>query len=148
MTNATEKTILLTIVSTQKILFEKAVLSVSARGIEGELEILPGHLPLLTPLQPGSAKIRYIDCDGNKQEQLFFIASGTLEVQPDHITILADTGQAVDELDAETIAAAEHAIRQQITNQPNATDLQKAYLELAEISAKAEALRRLKKPNN
>jgi F-type H+-transporting ATPase subunit epsilon len=67
---------------------------VVAPGAEGELGILPRHIPLLTPLKAGAVKIRN---DG--EEQFFFVSGGFLEVRPDEVTILADTAERADDID-------------------------------------------------
>jgi F-type H+-transporting ATPase subunit epsilon len=82
------------IVSQDKLLFEGPVDIVVAPGTEGEMGILPNHTPLLTTLDFGVLRIRYQD-----QEQAFAIAGGFLEVRPDVVTVLADVGELVDEID-------------------------------------------------
>ena len=56
-------------------------------GQEGELGILPGHVPLLTRIRPGAVRITTTE---GAQENVF-VAGGILEVQPDRVTVLADT---------------------------------------------------------
>src|SRR5256886_16336240 len=71
---------------------------VVAPGSEGELGILPRHIPLLTPLAPGSVKVR-----NEGEEQFFFVSGGFLEVRPDQVTVLADSAEPADDI-AETRA--------------------------------------------
>src|SRR5207253_10772283 len=56
---------------------------VVAPGSEGQLGILPHHIPLLTPLATGSVKVR-----NNNEEQFFFVSGGFLEVRPDRVPFL------------------------------------------------------------
>lgn len=70
-------------------------------GTAGEMGILPNHAPLLTTLKFGIIKVR----SGNREE-VFTVAGGIAEVQPDIITILADAAENVAEID---IARAEAA---------------------------------------
>jgi F-type H+-transporting ATPase subunit epsilon len=63
-------------------------------GSEGELGILPRHVALLTPLAPGSVKVRN---DG--EEQFFFVSGGFLEVLPDRVTVLADAAERAEDID-------------------------------------------------
>jgi F-type H+-transporting ATPase subunit epsilon len=89
------------IVTQDKLLFEGPVDIVVAPGTEGEMGILPNHTPLLTTLDFGVLRIRYQD-----EEQAFAIAGGFLEVRPDVVTVLADVGELVDEIDEERARAA------------------------------------------
>src|SRR2546425_12677417 len=66
---------------------------VVATGSEGELGVLPRHIPLLTPLAPGSVKVR-----NEGEEQYFFVSGGFLEVRPDQVTALADSAQPADDI--------------------------------------------------
>src|SRR6202022_3980610 len=76
---------------------------VVAPGSEGELGVLPRHIPLLTALAPGSVKVRN---DG--EELFFFVSGGFLEVRPDQVTVLADTAERAEDIDE---ARAEEARR-------------------------------------
>ena len=67
---------------------------VVAPGSEGELGILPQHIPLLTFLKPGSVKVR-----NDNDEQFFFVSGGFLEVRPDSVTVLADSAERAEDID-------------------------------------------------
>ena len=76
---------------------------VVAPGSEGELGVLPHHVPLLTALAPGSVRVR------NEGEELFFFVSGGfLEIRPDQVTVLADAAERAEDIDE---ARAEEARR-------------------------------------
>jgi F-type H+-transporting ATPase subunit epsilon len=70
-------------------------------GEDGEMGILPNHAPLLSTLKFGILKVRT-----KGEEELFTVAGGVVEVQPDLITVLADSAENVGEID---IARAEEA---------------------------------------
>jgi len=70
-------------------------------GIEGEMGILPNHAPLLSTLKLGVLKVRY-----KGEEKDFTISGGVIEVQPDLVTVLADSAENVMEID---VARAEGA---------------------------------------
>src|SRR5512136_1994566 len=72
-------------------------------GIMGEMGILPNHAPLLSTLQFGILRVRYMG-----QEQIFTVAGGVIEVQPNLITVMADAAENVQEID---VARAEAAKR-------------------------------------
>jgi F-type H+-transporting ATPase subunit epsilon len=76
---------------------------VIAPGAEGELGVLPHHVPLLTPLAPGAVTVR-----NNGEDQSFFVGGGFLEVRPDQVTVLADAAERAEDIDE---ARAEEARR-------------------------------------
>ncbi len=78
------------------LLFEGEAEAVIAPGAEGEMGILPHHAPLLTTLGIGLLRVRR-----EGQEEVFTIAGGILEVQSDVVTVLADVGENVAEIDVE-----------------------------------------------
>ncbi len=78
------------------LLFEGPADAVIAPGAEGEMGILPNHAPLLATLGIGLLRVRR-----EEQEEVFTIAGGILEVQSDVVTVLADVGESVAEIDVE-----------------------------------------------
>ncbi len=70
-------------------------------GIQGEMGILPNHAPLLSTLKLGILRVRF-----QGEEQVFTIAGGVIEVQPDLVTILADAAENVREIDISRARAA------------------------------------------
>ncbi|MBV8227392.1 MAG: ATP synthase F1 subunit epsilon, partial [Verrucomicrobia bacterium] len=72
-------------------------------GVEGELGILPLHVPLMTRLLPGEIRIT----QGQKQVELV-VGNGFVEVMPDKVSILTDMAMSDKEIDEQ---AAEEAIK-------------------------------------
>jgi F-type H+-transporting ATPase subunit epsilon len=107
--------------------FEGEADFVLAPGIEGELGILPRHIPLLTPLAAGAIKVRN---DGD--EQFFFVSGGFLEVRPDQVTVLADAAERAEDIDE---ARAEEARRR-------AQSLLEQKVSAAEVAGASAALAR------
>src|SRR6476646_5434245 len=109
MANAT---IHVDVVSAEESIFSGEAEFVVLPGEAGELGIYPRHTPLITRIRPGSVRIRV---PGEPEEQLIFVAGGILEVQPNVITVLADTairGRDLDEAKAaETLKRTEDAMR-------------------------------------
>ena len=89
------------IVSQDRTVFAGDVDIVVLPGAGGEMGILPKHAPVLTALKYGVVKIRK-----NGKEELFTVAGGVAEVQPDIVTILADAAENVDEIDVARAEAA------------------------------------------
>ena len=83
------------IVSQDRTVFEDDVDIIVLPGAGGEMGILPKHAPVLTTLKYGVVKVR----KGGKEE-LFTVAGGVAEVQPNIVTILADAAENVEEIDA------------------------------------------------
>lgn len=84
------------IVTQDKLLFAGEAEAVVAPGAEGELGILPHHAPLLTTLNYGILRVR-----SEGREMQFVIAGGVMEVLPTRVTVLADVGENVEEIDIE-----------------------------------------------
>lgn len=84
------------IVTQDRIVFSDQVDAVNLPGTEGRMGILPNHSPLLSALDFGEVVVRK---DG--REEYFAIGGGFVEVQPDHVTILADSAEQADEIDVE-----------------------------------------------
>jgi F-type H+-transporting ATPase subunit epsilon len=89
------------IVSQDKTLFSGDASIVVVPGTEGEMGILPNHTPLLTTLQLGVVRVRTPE-----DEVDFTIAGGVMEVRPRVVTILADVGERIEEIDVERARAA------------------------------------------
>jgi len=121
------------IVSQDRLLYEGEVDIIVAPGTEGELGILPNHAPLLTALGYGVLRIRR-----GESEQIFTIAGGFMEVRPDSVTVLADVGERVEEID-ETRAEQARARAQALIEQGPGPDLDQ-YLAL-EASLRRSNLR-------
>jgi F-type H+-transporting ATPase subunit epsilon len=82
------------IVSQDRTVFTGDVDIVVLPGASGEMGILPKHAPVLTTLKFGVIKVR----KGGKEE-IFTVAGGVAEVQPDIVTVLADAAENVQEID-------------------------------------------------
>lgn len=85
-------------------LYSGSVKSVRVTGSEGEMGIRYGHTPLLTTIKTGMVSL----IDSQDKEDQIYLAGGVLEVQPDSVTILADTALRADDIDE---AKAQEAIK-------------------------------------
>ncbi len=83
------------VVSAEQSIFAGEAKFVALPGESGELGILPGHTPLITRIRPGAVRIEKADGD----EEFVFVAGGILEVQPNKVTVLADTAIRGHDLD-------------------------------------------------
>ena len=91
------------IVSQDRMVWEGEADIVVVPGEAGEMGILPNHAPLLSTLKFGFLKVR-----SKGMKEVFTIAGGVIEVQPNLITVLADSAENVEEID---VARAEAAKR-------------------------------------
>jgi F-type H+-transporting ATPase subunit epsilon len=128
------------IISAERELFSGDISFLSVSGVMGELGIAPGHTPLLTQMRPGPAVLRKEQGD----EEVFYISSGYLEVQADHVTILADTAQRAADIDENmAIKAREEAERETVERRGTA-DYAQAATSLAQRTAQLRALQELR----
>jgi len=84
------------IVTPERKVYENEVNMVIARGAEGDLGILAGHVPLVTTLKVGQIRLQN---DGG--EQLIAISGGFLEVRPEKVTVLAEAAELPEEIDVD-----------------------------------------------
>lgn len=130
----------LEIVSAEGEIFSGAARKLFLTGVEGELEILLNHAPLLTSLAPGPVWVVREDY----QEDAFVILGGMLEVQPQVTIILADAAMRASDIDeAAAVGAKKNA--EDIIHHGGKVDYQKAHNELALALAQLRILRKLRK---
>jgi len=106
----------------------------------GEVGIAPRHAPMLTTLKPGEVRVQ--DADGN--EEAFYVTGGMLEIQPNRVTVLADTALRGDQLDEAAALAARDEALKALEGVSEETDLRRAQAELAEAEARYRAAQKLK----
>ena len=105
-------------------LFEGDCEFIVARGTGGDFGVLPGHAPLLTWLKPGELMLRH-----DQKEEFFFLEGGYVEVLPDRVTILADRGVPVAQLDQNTAEEARRGAEDAISKAANPSSEELAALE-------------------
>lgn len=89
------------LVSPAKLLFSGDVDMVNIPGTEGDMGIMPGHAPVLSTLRPG---VVVISKSGGATEKVF-VRGGFAEVNPQGLTVLAETAIPVADLNADRLAA-------------------------------------------
>ncbi len=102
-----------------------------APGAAGELGIMPKHSPLLAALNPGELRI----INGEDVDEVF-ISGGFMEVQPNKVTILADTAERAADMDEAEVIAAQRRAEEVISSGKGDTDLAMAEAELALMTAR------------
>jgi F-type H+-transporting ATPase subunit epsilon len=135
-------TIHVDVVSAEEQIFAGLAEFVVLPGEAGELGILPGHTQLMTRIRPGTVRLKL---PNREEEELIFVAGGMLEVQPNCVTVLADTairGRDLDE--AKAVEAKKHA-EEAMRNRTSELEYAKAEAELATAIAQLQAIQRLRK---
>ena len=129
------------IVSAEENLFSGLVQMVVAAGEMGDLGIIRGHAPLLTALKPGP--VRVIKQDGS--EIVIYVSGGYLEVQPNGISVLADTAVRAGDLDEAAALEAQKHAQQALENQNSDFDTSRAMTQLAEAAAQLRTIQQIRK---
>lgn len=133
-------TIFVDVVSAEEQIFSGKAKFVALPGQEGELGILPGHVPLITRIRPGA--VRFQTEEG--VEENIFVAGGILEVQPDRVTVLADTAIRSKDLDeAKAQQALEEAKNSRAQAQSN-QEIAKLEATMANLAAQIAFIRRMR----
>lgn len=128
------------IVSAEASLFSGNAEFVTVPGEMGELGIYPRHAPLLTRIKPGAVRIK----KESGEEELIYVSSGILEVQPFIVTILSDTAIRGHDLDEAKALEAKRAAEEAMTDRSSAMDYAKAQVELAQAVAQLAAIQKLR----
>ncbi len=98
----------LEIITTERRAFDAQVEMVIAPGAGGVLGILPNHAPLMSKLKPGAMEVRI----AGQEPRFIAIGGGFMEVQPDHVVVLADTAEHAHEIDLELARDARRAAQE------------------------------------
>ena len=107
------------IVSAEEEIFHGEAQLVVATGEEGELGIAPRHAALITRLKPGQVRVHMPD----GEEQFFYVSGGILEVQPNVVTVLADTALRAKDLDEAAARKAKEEAERMLANRTDALEI-------------------------
>ncbi|HEY7928908.1 MAG TPA: F0F1 ATP synthase subunit epsilon [Steroidobacteraceae bacterium] len=108
---------------------------------EGEIGVYPRHAPLLTMLKPGEVRVQ--GADG--QEHSFYVGGGALEVQPNQVTVLADTAARARDLDEQAALAARQRAQDALANHLDKISYAEAQAELARAIAQLKLIEKLRR---
>ncbi|UTF59046.1 MULTISPECIES: F0F1 ATP synthase subunit epsilon [Gilvimarinus] len=129
------------IVSAETEIFSGLVEMLVATGSQGDLGVNYGHAPLLTALEPGPVRIK----KQGGEEEVYYVSGGFLEVQPNHVTILADTALRAGDMDEAAAEEAKKEAASKLLSQAGNIDYSKAAIQLAEASAQLRALQAVRR---
>jgi F-type H+-transporting ATPase subunit epsilon len=134
-------TIHVDIVSAEGQIFSGEASMVFVPGSQGDLGIAPRHAPLLTTLKAGEIRVQ----SEGAEEQSFYVGGGSLEVQPNRVTVLADTAARAKDLDEAAALAAKQRAEDAVRQRTDKMDIAEAQAELARAVAQLRAIERLRK---
>ncbi len=134
-------TIQVDVVSAEQAIFSGEAEFVVLPGELGELGVYPRHTPLITRIRPGAVRIKV---PGQPDEELIFVAGGILEVQPNMVTVLADTAIRGQDLDEAKAVEAQQRAEEARRNAQSAQEIATVESELAMVAAQLAAIRKLR----
>ena len=134
-------TIHVDVVSAETQIFSGEAEFVALPGESGELGIYPKHTPLITRIKPGAVRIKVA---GQAEDEFVFVAGGILEVQPDAVTVLADTAIRGHDLDEAKAAEAKKLAEEALVNRESGIDYAQAQAELQSAIAQLAAIQKLR----
>jgi len=136
-----QNTIHIDIVSAEGEIFSGAAKMVFAPGTEGDLGITPRHSPLLSLLKAGEVRVQTID----NVEHVFYVGGGVIEIQPQKVTVLADTAARAKDLDEAAALAAKQRAEEALKDRSGRISQAEALAELARAAAQLKVIDRLRK---
>ncbi|RIW36121.1 F0F1 ATP synthase subunit epsilon [Bacillus salacetis] len=119
------KTLKVNIVTPDGPVYESEVEMVSTKAQSGELGILPGHIPMVAPLQIGAVRLK----NGNDTE-LVAVSGGFVEVRPEQVTILAQSAERSEAIDVERATQAKNRAESRLNASKEEIDFRRAQLAL------------------
>jgi F-type H+-transporting ATPase subunit epsilon len=135
------QTIHVDIVSAEGELFSGNATMVFLPAIEGDIGVAPRHAPLLTLLRAGEVRVQ----TESGEEQLFFVGGGALEVQPQQVTVLADTAARAKDLDEVAAIEARKRAEEALAGKIDKMEQAEALAELLRAAAQLKLIERLRK---
>ena len=135
------KTIHVDIVSAEGEIFAGEAEMVFVPAKEGELGITPRHAPLLTLIKAGEVRVQTPD----GAEQHFFVGGGALEIQPNKITVLADTALRAKDLDEAAALASKQRAEEALRGATDKLEQAEAIRELSRMNEQLKMIQKLRK---
>jgi F-type H+-transporting ATPase subunit epsilon len=120
-------TFLLEIVTPDHVAYSGEVESLTVRGVEGDMGILPGHIPMVTPLQVAPLIVR----TGKKTSQIA-VNGGFVEIRKDKVVVLAESAEVAEEIDLQRAEAAKERAERRlaVSSKQDEIDFRRAEISL------------------
>ena len=122
-------TIAIEVVTPERLVYRGDARIVVARGVEGDLGVLPNHIPTVTPLKIAPIVVKKVN---EGEEETIAVSGGVMEVRKDKITILAESAELPEDIDVDrAIRAKERAERRIAETGQESVDFKRAQLALS-----------------
>lgn len=122
----------------KKLITDTEVEEVIVPGYSGQLDILPGHAPLITTLATGLVRFRV---KGQADYQTVVVSWGYCQVNPEGVVVLAETAESLEEIDRTRAEAALKKVKTQLLEPIlEADQMAKLQQRLARAQVRLEAL--------
>jgi F-type H+-transporting ATPase subunit epsilon len=135
-------TIQVDIVSAEGEIFAGPAAMVFLPASEGDIGVAPRHAPLLTLLKAGEVRVKTPE----GEELSFFVGGGVLEIQPQRVTVLADTAARAKDLDEAAAVAARQRAEEVLAGQVDRVTQAQALAELQRAIAQIKMIQKLRNP--
>ena len=135
-------TIQVDIVSAEGEIFAGPAAMVFLPASEGDIGVAPRHAPLLTLLKAGEVRVKTPE----GEELSFFVGGGVLEIQPQRVTVLADTAVRAKDLDEAAAVAARQRAEEVLAGQVDKVTQAQALAELQRAIAQIKMIQKLRNP--
>lgn len=119
------KTVKVSVVTPNGPVYDAEVEMVSTKAQSGELGILPGHIPMVAPLEIGAVRLKK-----GGQTEYVAVNGGFLEVRPDAVTILAQSAEQAESIDVARAKAAKARAEKRLQDRQDNADAKRAELAL------------------
>ena len=127
-------TVLLEVVTPERVVLSHEVNMVSLRGGGGEIGILPRHIPLATTVKPGVIKVKIPE-----GEDYIAVSDGFLQVKPEKVTLLVDTAEIGSQVDIDRATRAKERAEKRLSDKSENVDATRAEAALRRAVHRLEA---------
>jgi F-type H+-transporting ATPase subunit epsilon len=124
------------VVTPERVVYSGEAKMVIARGVQGDLGILPNHMPLVTPLKIAPVRIK---TEGEKEIRMA-VSGGFMEVRGDKVTILAETAELPEDIDVERAKAAKERAEKRLIDKHPDLDIRRAERALQRAMARLDVI--------
>jgi F-type H+-transporting ATPase subunit epsilon len=117
----------LEIITPAKVIYKGEIESVTIPGVKGSFQVLKNHAPLISVFEIGLVKVK----ENENTTKYFATGGGTAEVLNNNVLVLADSLEAIDEIDVERAQRAKERAMERLTHKTEDTDIERARVALA-----------------
>ena len=129
------------IVTPEKVVLKQEALQVTVPTKQGEITVLPNHIPLVASLMPGVIEIMKAD----RSLETMAVSGGFIEVLPDKVVILADTAERAADIDEARAEEARQRAEKLMAEKREDVDFSAVQAKIAKELARVKAVRRHKR---